>query len=183
MQISKGPDSPSCRQGKSLQQYYQKIVMLTNFMENNRQKCSVYFPVDLNEIFISTPRDEVVQPSDMFTDFLNTILKSSSDEDAITMPKAEDGLRESSQMITMDAIKVCVEEELKSQLPNSSSFFVIKNVGIVRKNGFSIRKLIILYCANYTDYGNHLLINKFLCYHYWYPDWPDRSPILRLKSV
>ncbi|XP_065369324.1 uncharacterized protein PTP-ER [Calliphora vicina] len=177
MQISKGPESPSCRQGKTLQQYYQKIVMLTNFMENNRQKCSVYFPVDLNEIFISTPRDEVVQPSDMLTDFLNTILKSSIDEDAITMPKADDGLRESSQMITMDTIKVCVEEELKSQIPNSSSFFVIKNVGIVRKNGFSIRKLIILYCANYTDCGNNLLINKFLCYHYWYPDWPDhRSP-------
>ncbi|KNC21092.1 hypothetical protein FF38_00531, partial [Lucilia cuprina] len=176
MQISKGPESPSYRQGKTLQQYYQKIVMLTNFMESNRQKCSVYFPVELNEIFISTPRDEVVQPSDMLTDFLNIILKSNMDEDAIAMPKAS-GLGESSQMITMDTLKVHVEEELKSQLPNSSSFFVIKNVGIVRKNGFSIRKLIILYCANYNDNASHLLINKFLCYHYWYPDWPDhRSP-------
>lgn len=177
MQISKGPDSPSCRQGKTLQQYYQKIIMLTNFMENNRQKCSVYFPVELNEIFISTPRDEVVQPSEMFTDFLNNILKSSNDMDVPSLSNPE-GSRESQQMITMDTLNVHVEDELRGQLPNSQSFIVIKNVGIVRKNGFSIRKLIILYCINYTaDCECYLLINKFLCYHYWYPDWPDhRSP-------
>ncbi|TMW41604.1 hypothetical protein DOY81_013316, partial [Sarcophaga bullata] len=71
IQICKGPDSPNCRHGKPLQQYYQKIVMLTNFMENNRQKCSTYFPVDLNELFISTPNDEVIQANDMLTEFLN----------------------------------------------------------------------------------------------------------------
>ncbi|KAM7342238.1 protein tyrosine phosphatase-ERK/Enhancer of Ras1 isoform 1-T3 [Cochliomyia hominivorax] len=175
MQISKGPDSPNCRQGKTLQQYYQKIVMLTNFMENNRQKCSIYFPVDLNEIFISTPRNEVVQPSELLTDFFNTIIKSNDNVDEISMCKSE---CDTKYIITMDTLNIRVDEELKSQLPNSPSFIVIKNVGIVRKNGFSIRKLIILYCATYvTECEQYLLINKFICYHYWYPDWPDhRSP-------
>lgn len=179
MKISKGPDSPSRRQGKTLKQYYQKIVMLTNFMENNRQKCSIYFPVDLNEIFISTPKEEVVQPTEMLSEFLNILLKphdNADNDEEMQIPKLHD-LGESNQMINIDTIKVHVAEDLRKQLPNSSSFFVIKNVGIVRKNGFSIRKLIILYCANYTEAANHLLINKFLCYHYWYPDWPDhRSP-------
>lgn len=176
MKISKGPNSPSRRQGKPLQQYYQKIVMLTNFMENNRQKCSVYFPVDLNEVFISTPREEAVQPSEMLSGFFNNLLQSNVDDEEMMLPKG-DNMEESTQMINIDTINVHVPPDLQGQLPNSSSFFVIKNVGIVRKNGFSIRKLIILYCANYTETASHLLINKFLSYHYWYPDWPDhRSP-------
>lgn len=184
IQICKGPDSPSCRHGKPLQQYYQKIVMLTNFMENNRQKCSTYFPVDLNELFISTPNDEVIQANDMLTEFLNVLVKQSIDVDddigdmalAKALPSCKE-MTDTQQMISIDTIKVKVDEELKNQIPNSSSFFAIKNVGIVRKNGFSIRKLIILYCGNFVETADHLFVNKFLCYHYWYPDWPDhRSP-------
>lgn len=185
IQICKGPDSPNCHQGKPLQQYYQKIVMLTNFMENNRQKCSTYFPVDLNELFISTPNDEVIQANDMLTDFLNALVKQSihndnDNDNAADMAKALPNsveIRDSVQMISIESIKVRVDGELKNQIPNSSSFFAIKNVGIVRKNGFSIRKLIILYCGNFVENASHLFVNKFFCYHYWYPDWPDhRSP-------
>lgn len=175
IEISKGPESPICREGKSLHQYYQKIVMLTNFMENNRQKCSIYFPVDLNEIFISTARDEVVQPTAMFGDFINTILNSSF-QNNLAKSNAKRP-KEPIQVITMDTIKAKVGTELENQLPHNSSFFVIKNIGIVRKNGFSIRKLIILYCTKFVECVNYLYINKFFCYHYWYPDWPDhRSP-------
>ncbi|XP_061387742.1 serine-rich adhesin for platelets [Musca vetustissima] len=174
IKISKGPDSPSRRQGKLLQQYYQKIVMLTNFMENNRQKCSVYFPVELNEIFITTPREEVVQASDKFTDFINPYLSEEAMETEIDETEGT-----AVKVIKIACNKVEVDDDLKAHLPNSKSFFVMKNVGIVKKNGFSIRKILILYCANFTDVVNipYLLINKFVCYHYWYPDWPDhRSP-------
>ncbi|XP_073812364.1 protein tyrosine phosphatase-ERK/Enhancer of Ras1 [Musca autumnalis] len=174
IKISKGPDSPSRRQGKLLQQYYQKIVMLTNFMENNRQKCSVYFPVELNEIFITTPREEVVQATGKFTEFINPYLSEDAMETEIDEAEGT-----AVKVINISCSKVEVNDELKAHLPNSKSFFVMKNVGIVKKNGFSIRKILILYCANFTDVVNipYLLINKFVCYHYWYPDWPDhRSP-------
>ncbi|XP_050358374.1 uncharacterized protein LOC126778778 [Nymphalis io] len=37
-------------------EYVQKIVMLTNFIENNRQKCEKYFPLEIDEeITISSP--------------------------------------------------------------------------------------------------------------------------------
>lgn len=177
--ISKGPDSPSRRQGKTLQQYYQKIVMLTNFMENNRQKCSVYFPVELNEIFITTPKEETVAPHDILNDFLKQFMCDDTPETETTEEVDVGDDDSSAKMINIDCTKVPVDDDLKCHLPKSSTFFAIKNVGIVRKNGFSIRKLLILYCANYTDAANnpYLLINKFVSYHYWYPDWPDhRSP-------
>ncbi|XP_075165052.1 protein tyrosine phosphatase-ERK/Enhancer of Ras1 [Haematobia irritans] len=174
IKISKGPDSPSRRQGKPLQQYYQKIVMLTNFMENNRQKCSIYFPVDLNEIFITTPREEVVKAMPQFTEFINPFLSEDEMESDIDEIEGS-GVK----LINIICSKIEVDEKFKGYLPQSKSFFVMKNVGIVKKNGFSIRKIIVLYCANFTDVANipFLLINKFVCYHYWYPDWPDhRSP-------
>ncbi|XP_059225348.1 uncharacterized protein LOC131993969 [Stomoxys calcitrans] len=175
IKISKGPDSPSRRQGKPLQQYYQKIVMLTNFMENNRQKCSIYFPVDLNEIFITTPREEVVQASAQFAEFISPFL---CEEEMDT--EVDDIEGNEVKVISITCTKAEVAEELRGHVPNSKSFFVMRNVGIVKKNGFSIRKIIILYCVNFTaEVSNNpfLLLNKFVCYHYWYPDWPDhRSP-------
>lgn len=174
IQISKGPDSPSRRQGKPLQQYYQKILMLTNFMENKKQKCSVYFPVELHEIFITTPREEVVQPTEQFIEFISPFLCEDDMETEV------DEMGDSAvKVISISHNKVEVDAALKLHMPNSKNFFVMKNVGIVKKNGFSIRKILILYCANFSDVNNipYLLINKFVCYHYWYPDWPDhRSP-------
>jgi tyrosine-protein phosphatase ERK len=55
---------------------------------------------------------------------------------------------------------------------SSFNYFVVKNISMKQKNGYSIRKLRIYY-------GNHRFQKpkEFEVYHYWFPDWPDhRSP-------
>uniref|UniRef100_A0A1A9X3V9 Protein-tyrosine-phosphatase n=1 Tax=Glossina brevipalpis TaxID=37001 RepID=A0A1A9X3V9_9MUSC len=173
IEIADGPESPSRRQGKFLQQYYQKVIMLTNFVENNRQKCSIYFPTELNEIFVTTSREELTKSTDHLKDILSKYLEAEdviADEETTekTTFKASIGLKTS---------KMEMPEDLHIDLPHNIGFFIVKNVGIVRKNGFSIRKLLVLYCANVLPGYKRLLIQRFYCYHYWYPDWPDhRSP-------
>ncbi|KAA5634585.1 tyrosine-protein phosphatase, partial [Pseudomonas aeruginosa] len=40
------------------EQNVQKVVMLTNFIENNRQKCEKYFPLELNdELLVDSGED------------------------------------------------------------------------------------------------------------------------------
>ncbi|CAD7015196.1 uncharacterized protein LOC101462423 [Ceratitis capitata] len=162
-------------------QYYQKVIMLTNFAENNRQKCAVYFPIELNEIFITTSWQEVITPNAEAMDFFNAYLLP-NETTPPPLHLTDDGT-EPEPHIGIEYYQAEVSAELQHFLPPTrGNYFVIKNIGIVRKNGFSIRKLVMLYCINIgasTDgSGNSiLLINRLYCYHYWYPDWPDhRSP-------
>lgn len=58
------------------------------------------------------------------------------------------------------------------KIETNFNYFIVKNVGLVTKNGYTIRKLLLIY-KHYQaeDY------QKFTIYHYWFPDWPDhRSP-------
>ncbi|KAL9918862.1 protein tyrosine phosphatase-ERK/Enhancer of Ras1 isoform 1-T3 [Glossina fuscipes fuscipes] len=168
IEIAEGPESPSRRQGKFLQQYYQKVIMLTNFVENNRQKCSVYLPTELNEIFVTASREELTKSNDYLKEILRKYIEVQEERAEKTILEANIGLK---------TFKMEIPQGLHNDLPHNSGFFIIKNVGIVRKNGFSIRKLLILYCANVLPGYKRLLIQQFYCYHYWYPDWPDhRSP-------
>ncbi|XP_053966498.1 uncharacterized protein LOC128868437 [Anastrepha ludens] len=166
--------------------YYQKVIMLTNFAENNRQKCAVYFPVELNEILITTSWHELVVPTAEAVDFFNAyLLQNETTPPPLHLP--DDGT-EPELHVGIECYLAKVNEELQLFLPLlQGNYFVIKNIGIVRKNGFSIRKLVILYCINIgasaeecgdgVSRSTQLLINRLYCYHYWYPDWPDhRSP-------
>ncbi|XP_067631088.1 uncharacterized protein PTP-ER [Eurosta solidaginis] len=164
-------------------QFYQKIIMLTSFAENNRQKCAVYFPVELNEVIITTNWHEVITPTAEALEFFNSYLHPN--ETKLTPLNLNDGGGTESAEVRfgIDCYRVKMDEDLQQFLPPSrGNYFVIKNIGIVRKNGFSIRKLVLLYCINLgteatADMSAHLLINRLFCYHYWYPDWPDhRSP-------
>lgn len=122
----------------------QKIAMLTDFIESQRQKCAVYFPKETGncEIFTNSglPKDE-----NIIRDNLETILSSLTNE-------SSDGVK---------------------QLPKISfNYFIIKNIGLKQKNGYSIRKLALIY-GNYAKES----IQQYTVYHYWFPDWPDhRSP-------
>lgn len=50
------------------------------------------------------------------------------------------------------------------------NYFVVKNIGLKQKNGYSIRKLRVFY-------GADEMIHRYDVFHYWFPDWPDhRSP-------
>ncbi|KAM3955476.1 LOW QUALITY PROTEIN: protein tyrosine phosphatase-ERK/Enhancer of Ras1 [Aphomia sociella] len=90
----------------------QKVVMLTNFIENSRQKCEKYFPLELNE------------------------------EVNFTCPEETDDERE----------------------PSS---FTIKNCGMVKKSGYTIRKLDVKYRGSKTD--------NTTVYHYWFHNWADHK--------
>ncbi|XP_022125948.2 uncharacterized protein LOC111000708 [Pieris rapae] len=111
----------------------QKIVMLTNFIENNRQKCEKYFPLEINEDI--------------------TIEKPDS-------PDCEDKF-----------------------------LFQIKNLGIVKKTGYTIRKLDVQYLKkkiediSYTSDCDKSVSESVtrdtdksvIVYHYWFHNWADHK--------
>ncbi|CAK1592925.1 unnamed protein product [Parnassius mnemosyne] len=101
----------------------QKIVMLTNFVENNRQKCEKYFPLELNE------------------------------EITIISPE----LAETSFFSETESVK------------NS---FVIKNTGLVKKSGYTIRKLHVKHLKPRVDEKSESVLTV---YHYWFHNWADHK--------
>lgn len=95
-------------------QRVQKVVMLTNFIENNRQKCEKYFPLELNE------EASFQNPDDAETE-------------------------------------------------NESSTFVIKNCAMVKKPGYTIRKL------NVKHVEGDSVSDSVAVYHYWFHNWADHK--------
>ncbi|XP_017002064.3 uncharacterized protein PTP-ER [Drosophila takahashii] len=168
--------SPHIDRAQILQQYFQKIVMLTNFTEANRQKCAVYFPIELNEIFAVAAKCEVFQLSaaarDYFDRYLTTTPTFVPDTAVVASDAEAIDCELSGRHIGVESVKVTLEGDLLEALPAQGSFFLIKNVGIVRRNGYSVRKLVLLYCIRVPQSGSYHL-QKIYCYHYWYPDWPD----------
>lgn len=100
----------------------QKIVMLTNFIENNRQKCEKYFPLELNE------------------------------ELTITSPELTD-------------------TSFFSETEPTKRSFVIKNSGLVKKAGYTIRKLTV----KYLDSKSVECVSDLTVYHYWFHNWADHK--------
>ncbi|CAO1352001.1 unnamed protein product [Diamesa hyperborea] len=122
----------------------QKIAMLTDFIESQRQKCAVYFPVVEGDFLI----------------FTNTGFECD-----------EIFVRDNLEMLIGD--NCTPDDEDCSSEKKSFNFFVIKNVALHSKNGYSIRKLQMYYGNSLRQ----LRVQCFNVYHYWFPDWPDhRSP-------
>lgn len=97
----------------------QKIVMLTNIMENGQQKCEKYFPLEKDEeITIKSP------------DFVET------------------------RFYLEGTPKNC---------------FLIKNLGVIKKSGYTIRKLEMRYTScNVSE-------DSLTVYHYWFHNWADHK--------
>lgn len=116
--------------------------MLTDFVESQRQKCAVYFPKDPGNCEIFTSTG-FTRDENLIRDSLEIILNTSSND------------------------------ETAKQLPKTTfNYFIIKNCGLKQKNGYSIRKLSLIYGNYSTD-----TIEQYKVFHYWFPDWPDhRSP-------
>lgn len=122
-----------------------KIVMLANFIENKRQTCSKYFPTNQGDIsaFVSSYRMEDEK------ELLNNkdmILRNFDKE--VVIPN-----------------KICFEPIF--------NFFLIQNLGICKKNGYSIRKLKIIFYQSEVEEKRARKTEEFLVFHYWFPDWPD----------
>lgn len=100
----------------------QKIVMLTNFIENNRQKCEKYFPLEIDE------------------------------ELTIESPECPD-----TSFFSEDS-------------PKNS--FKVKTTGVIKKSGYTIRKLEVKYIkANEKGLNDTIDI----VYHYWFHNWADHK--------
>ncbi|KAH8299516.1 hypothetical protein KR044_002161 [Drosophila immigrans] len=176
-----GGSSPHVDNSHILQQYYQKIVMLTNFTESNRNKCAVYFPIEVNELFAVAAKGEVFELSALAREYFEPhLLPSTAATDSALglgelQPEREREQQNTRWHIAVDSAKVTINETLRRTLPADGSFFLVKNVGIVRRNGYSVRKLVLLYCINVPESAGRLeyYLQKICCYHYWYPDWPD----------
>lgn len=127
-----------------------KIAMLTDFIENNRQKCALYFPKELNGI--------VAFSSGNITE-----------ENELVLANVESVLSE------VSARKEGNFEESDLYFRPSFNFFLVRNVDVRCKNGYSIRKLRVVYSFIESDSSRVLI--EFPVFHYWFPDWPDhRSP-------
>lgn len=125
----------------------QKIAMLTDFIESARQKCAVYFPCDVDDLIVFTNTNGV-QDESMVRESLEKIFDPGKSEEIDETTTDDDSPRP------------------------KFNFFVVKNVGLKQKNGYSIRKLRLHYGSDRMD-----KIHRFDVYHYWFPDWPDhRSP-------
>lgn len=147
---------------------YQKIAMLTDFVENSRQKCAIYFPANINETMTfvnpANPMDEI--------DLI----------DSVTVNRLFDSI----QNQNVNNIDTDSSSLFLPNLPNNCNYFLVKTVEIIVKNGYTIRTLCVLY-LNSSQWGTesvsqsgqmkYLANHSFYCHHYWFPDWPDhRSP-------
>lgn len=177
-------------------QHGQKIIMLTNFIENNRQKCASYFPLHENDINVITITNDEIKNNDINT-FYNEYFKKHETLSSI-----------------YNAFEIEITDKNLINILPKVNYFIIKNRKIIMKNGFSIRQLQCLFCCNAiknqnqhknksqnvssavteatkrVNNGTVAKINgeienekriqtvySFSCWHYWYPDWPDhRSP-------
>lgn len=120
----------------------QKIAMLTDFIESARPKCAVYFPSEVDDAVVFTSTSSS-QHENLVRERLDKIFDPGKDE---------------------------LEASNEAQV--AFKFFVVKNVGLKQKNGYSIRKLRLHYGSSQSSD-----IQRYDLFHYWFPDWPDhRSP-------
>lgn len=121
---------------------YQKIAMLTDFIENNRQKCAIYFPTDEGSQLAFLNNQNEMSSADLKVDEILNEIYNRNDEEI-------------------------------EKISNNFNYFLIKNLGVTKKNGYTISKLNVCYNNRISSESTY----KFNCYHYWFPDWPDhRSP-------
>lgn len=142
----------------------QKIVMLTDIIENDESKCAIYFP----------------QIKDRTICFLNQIGRRQKDSNLL-VEQIENHFK--CTQLPVDPINCNKITEIDSNIfiPLSNitcNYFVIKNIGIVNKKGYTIRKFhCIFHIANNIDDKISHKFCQFNAYHYWFPHWPDhRSP-------
>lgn len=146
----------------------QKIAMLTDIIETNRQKCANYFPIDVLQtmVFSSVGNQSDCSAIEASADTIFKILNESNSK-GISANKNND------MFLSSDIDDCSVLSSLQC------NYFIVKNVEIIVKNGYTIRKIYLAY-INHTEVKepDDLKKLKMYCvYHYWFPDWPDhRSP-------
>lgn len=163
----------------------QKIVMLTDIIENDESKCAIYFPQAFGKVSC----------------FLNQFGRRQKDCQIILDRLEAHFNRTDVWPSNIPTAKVCDLD--RSQVPEGIdySYFCVKNVGVSNRKGYTMRKFHCIYHLNKQP--SHLLLAtksndcgvasahnrgsrddscdrkayQFVAYHYWFPHWPDhRSP-------
>lgn len=162
--------------------FQQKIVMLTDIIENDESKCAIYFPQNVTQFLCFLSNEERRQPN---------CQQSQAQLDAFF---AEHGT-EWFDLVQPNEIHTEVIGENWESFPKMCfNFFSIKTVKCLNKSGYAIRKFHCMYhtferlnsCdtvdndADNSARTEEVIERKahlFTVYHYWFPHWPDhRSP-------
>uniref|UniRef100_A0A182TUK1 Protein-tyrosine-phosphatase n=1 Tax=Anopheles melas TaxID=34690 RepID=A0A182TUK1_9DIPT len=148
----------------------QKIVMLTNFVENGRQKCAIYFPQTADE-WVAFGSGADIDVGEMLRE-KDTITASIAAAEQQQQPEGQEAVGGVCQPVTV-------------RVHCASCFFLVHNVAVEQRNGYTVRTLNVIYGAKVSDAdapdgdGSRALfeLKLFRAHHYWFPDWPDhRSP-------
>lgn len=143
----------------------QKIVMLTDIIENDESKCAIYFPQLVGTITCSL--SQYGRRHKDCEAILERIEKHFEQDDVwpVGIPTRK--------ILSLD----------RDRLPDIDfSYFCVKNVGIFNRKGYTIRKFHCIYHSikrpsSMPSEPNESKAYQFIVYHYWFPHWPDhRSP-------
>lgn len=141
---------------------YQMVIMLTDFIENERQKCATYFPNNENDCIVCQRNGSEYRKSKSKINDKNSILGHNT------------------ILIKNDCIDSMDYLDISNRYSITDNFFLIKNICITTKSGYSIRKLHVFYCEKQENQKNEekqFTSKSFYIHHYWFPDWPDhKSP-------
>lgn len=140
----------------------QKIAMLTDIIENSRQKCAIYFPQNLNETMAFSNTGNVSDNIAIAQTYIDEIFSKLNNCNTIEFAMDNIDDKQFFQHLLQSTIKC--------------NYILIKNIEISVKNGYTIRKLVLVY-LNGKQLSVTKKLSQFIVYHYWFPDWPDhRSP-------
>lgn len=162
----------------------QKIVMLTDIVENDESKCAIYFPQTIGKVSC----------------FLNQYGRRQKDCQAILERLEAHFNRADVWPVNIPTATICDLD--RSQVPDEIdySYFCVKNIGVCNRKGYTLQKFHCIYHLNKQP--SHLPLSdasnnsekatknrgvrdescdrktyQFIAYHYWFPHWPDhRSP-------
>lgn len=134
---------------------HQKIIMLTDIIENDESKCAIYFPQEVGRALY----------------FINGSIIPPISEKLYLKHLEEFYSVEHNWDVNNDNILFIDGRHF--------NYFCIKNIAVYNRNGYSIRKLHCLYMTYVENPEKQLLpeLKHFIVYHYWFQHWPDhRSP-------
>lgn len=149
-------------EGELIVEGQEKIAMLTDFIENNRHKCAMYFPKEINEKLAFCNTNHVEDSENVIENYEKIFEKL---------------MRKRRKAEEHEEDDIC-DDDFRPDF----NFFLVRNVDIRCKNGYSIRKLKVIYSYNQISDGGEesavkQILIEFPVFHYWFPDWPDhRSP-------
>lgn len=142
----------------------QKIAMLTDIIENSRQKCAIYFPQTIGDTMAFSSTGNVIDNIAIDQHTIDEIFaQTAATGSDVSPPPTQQSLLEHLAAVTVRC-----------------NYFLVKMVNMCVRNGYTIRRLSVVYLnghqlATATAGATHF--RRVDVQHYWFPDWPDhRSP-------